>query len=78
MQRLNLQQTEIIQFQSQASRVMPGHGTGMLDSATNDDIYHDGNSVLKQVFSVLGNVIGGALLLTCMFVLPHLIGFFLS
>jgi hypothetical protein len=73
MQRLNLQQTEIIQFQSQASRVLPGHGTGAQDSATNDDIYHDENSVFKQVFSVLGNVIGGALLLSGMFVLPHLV-----
>ena len=73
MQRLNLQQTDIIQFQSQASRVAPGHGTGLGDSATNDDIYHDENSVLKQVFSVLGNVIGGALLLTGMFVLPHIV-----
>ena len=44
-----------------------------MDQAVNDDVYHDENSPLREVFSVLANVVGGALLLTAMFMLPHVI-----
>ena len=78
MQRVHFQQVEIVQFQSQASRVLPGHGTGAQQAAINDDVYEDEKSVLWLVFSVLGNVIGGLLLLSGLFVLPHVLAGILS
>ena len=73
MQGVLFQKAEITQVQSQASRVLPGHGTGVQEQAINDDVYHDESSPVRMVFSVLGNVIGGVLLLSGMFVLPHLV-----
>ena len=73
MQRVLFQHTGGTQIQSQASRVLPGHGTGVHEQAVNDDVYDDGVSPVWLVFAVLGNVIGGALLLSGMFVLPHVL-----
>lgn len=73
MQGLLFQQVEITRVQSQVGRVLPGHGTGKPVEAINDDVYHDATSPLRQVFSVLGNVIGGLLLLSALFVLPHVL-----
>ena len=73
MQRALFQQAGITKIHTQASRELPGHGTGAQEQAINDDVYHDKNTMLWMVFSVLGNVIGGALLLSCMFFLPHLV-----
>lgn len=78
MQGLLFQQVEITRVQSQAIRVMPGHGTGKPDDAINDDVYHDETSPLRQVFYVLGNVIGGVLLLSALFVLPHVLAGFVG
>lgn len=78
MQGAIFQQLEITEVQAQATRVLPGHGTGAQDQASNDDVYHDENSPLRMVLSVLGNVIGGGLLLYGMFALPHLVGGLLS
>jgi len=71
MQRVFFQQPGVNQFQSQASRMLPGHGTGELAPAINDESYDVKSSVLWLVISVLGNVIGGTLLLSGLFVLPH-------
>ena len=73
MQRVFFQQTGDTQIQSQASRVLPGHGTGVHGQAVNDDVYDDGASPVWLVFAVLGNVIGGMLLLSGLFVLPHVL-----
>jgi len=73
MQRAISRATTVTPFQTQASRVLPGHGTGADDQVINDDVYHDKNALLKEVFSVLANVIGGALLLSAMLILPHVI-----
>ena len=78
MQRAVFNQATITQIQTQATRVLPGHGTGMEDRAVNDDIYQDENSPLRLVFSVIANVVGGTLLLSGMFFLPHVIGRLLS
>ncbi len=78
MQPVIFQQAELIPIQSQASRVLPGHGTGVQELAINDDVYENENSVLRLVFSVLGNVIGGLLLLSGLFVLPHVLAGFLG
>jgi len=78
MQRAVFQQSTITLIQTQATRVLPGHGTGMDDLSVNDEFYHDGNSPARWVFSVLANVVGGTLLLSGMFFLPHLIGRLLS
>ena len=59
-------------IQSQAS-YLPGHGTGVKEKAANDDSFEDQLSVLKFVLSVLANVIGGALLISAMFIMPHII-----
>ena len=78
MQRVLFQQTGVTQIQSQASRVLPGHGTGVHGQAVNDDVYDDGVSPVRLVFAVLGNMIGGTLLLSGMFVLPHVLAGFLG
>ena len=71
MQRVLIQQPEI--SQSQASRVLAGHGTDEQEPAINDEFYDEKNSVLWLVVSVVGNVIGGTLLLSGMFILPHVL-----
>ena len=66
------------QLQTQVSLEFPGHGTGVEEQAVNDEIYHQEDSLLRMVFSVLANVVGGTLLLYVMFVLPHIIATLLS
>lgn len=78
MQRVTYQHTTITPFQSQATRVLPGYGTGEDGQAVNDDIYDDKNSLLREVFSILINVVGGTLLLSGMLILPYVIGWILS
>ena len=78
MQRVVIQQATFTQIQAQATRVLSGHDAGVDDQAVNDDIYHDENSPVRLVFSVLANVIGGTLLLSGMFYLPHVITILLS
>jgi hypothetical protein len=73
MQPALFHQTTITHVQTQASRVLPGHGTGMEIEAVNDDLYQDESSPLRLVLSVMANVIGGTLLLSGMFYLPHLL-----
>ncbi len=78
MHRATYQQTTITPFQTQATRVLPCHDTGADGQAVNDDIYDDKNTLLRQVFSILINVVGGALLLSGMLFLPHVIAGILS
>jgi len=73
MQSVIFQHTGATQIQSQATRILPGHGTGAHGQAVNDDLYDAGASPTRLVFAVLGNVIGGSLLLAAMFVLPHVL-----
>lgn len=67
------QEATPIHFHSQATRILPGHGTGLSAHAVNDDDYVEGVSGLRLAAAVLGNVLGGALLLASMFVLPHVV-----
>jgi len=78
MQRAIYHQAGIPQFQTQASRVLPAHDSGVEDQAINDDNYHDAHSLLRLVFSVLANVVGGALLLAGMLILPQVLAAVLS
>jgi hypothetical protein len=73
MQRANFQAAVITQFQTQATRVLPGHGTGIEEQAINDDSYIDDHSPLRLAFSVLANVVGGTLLFFGMLMLPHIV-----
>ena len=73
MQPALFQQATNLQIEPRANRVLPGHGTGVEDLAVNSEIYHDENSRLRLLFSVLGHVIGGTILLFGLFVLPHVI-----
>jgi VIT1/CCC1 family predicted Fe2+/Mn2+ transporter len=77
MQRAQTRDATPIHFRSQATRILPGHGTGLSAQAVNDDDFHEQPSSLQSVFSVLANVLGGALLLASMFVLPHVLAGFL-
>lgn len=70
MQQVIFQQTSGTKFHSQATYLLPGHGTGTKTPASNDENYQQEESVFKMTMSVLANVIGGALLLTAMFNLP--------
>lgn len=78
MQRSVFQQATYTQIQTQVTRVLPVHDAGVDEQAVNDDIYHDENSPIRMVFSVLANVVGGTLLLSGMFYLPHVIAKLLS
>ena len=78
MQRAIFKQVTPIQFQSQATRVVPGHGTGVQQQAVNDDVYHLESSLLWVVVSVAANVVGGVLLISGMFILPHVLAGFLG
>jgi len=78
MQGALFQQAEITQIPSQASAAVRGQGTGIQTQAVNDDVYHNENSPLRMLLSVLANVIGGALLLSAMLVFPHLVAGFLG
>ena len=73
MQGAIFQQITPIQFQSQATRVLPDHDTGAQERTVNDDDYHAETTLLRVIFAVLGNVVGGTLLLACMFVLPQIV-----
>jgi len=61
-------------IQPQATRVMPGHGTGAQHTVVNDAHYWTCTGVAKQVVAVLVNAIGGGLMILGMFFLPQVIG----
>lgn len=65
-------------FQSQASRRSPGHGSGVDRLSGKDELQQDKYPALRQVLSILANVVGGALLLSGMLILPHVIAGILS
>jgi len=73
MQQVLFQHKDCTGMDSRACREMPGHGTGMPQAAANDDRYDGEDHLLWRVLSVLGNVIGGALLLSVLFLLPHIV-----
>jgi hypothetical protein len=73
MQRAQSKGTTPIHFQSQATRVLPGHGTGALEAAVNDDEYLAKVAPLQLALEVAGNAIGGALLLASAVSLPYLV-----
>lgn len=73
MQRAQPTETTPIHFRSQATRVLPGHGTGDFERAVNDDDYHGEGSPLHVAFATAGNVFGGSVLLAAMLALPYLI-----
>lgn len=70
MQRVIYRQAIDVKFHSQATRMVPGHGTGVEYPASNDETYLQKEPVFKMILSVLMNVIGGTLLLAAMFSLP--------
>ena len=70
MQRADYQQATFVHGHTST---VSGHGTGMGGNAANDDSFQEQPSMLKLVLSVLANVIGGSLLLSAMFVMPHII-----
>ncbi len=78
MQQAIFQQAGFKPVYKQATRVIPDQVTGMQDSADNDETRHDKNSPLRLLFSILANAIGGVILLSLMFVLPHVIARILS
>jgi len=73
-----MQQATITPIHLQANHVTHGHGTGIDDVACNDEIYQEESTRVTMLLSVMANLAGGAVLLSGLFVLPHLIGFLLS
>jgi len=73
MQQVLFQLTDGSGTESWACREAPGHGTGAQLEAANDDCYEVENGTTWLVFSVVGNVIGGAILLTALVLLPHVV-----
>ena len=73
MQQAQLFETETGRGLLKADRLIPGHGTGVQAEALNDDCYHEETRPFWLVISVLGNVIGGSLLLFGLFLLPQIL-----
>jgi len=73
MQQVLFHQARHTKFQTQATYMLPGHGTGTKIPASNDEIYQDENSAGQVVLSVLANVVGGALLLSGLLSLPYVL-----
>ena len=83
MQQPIFQHATITDIETRIGRVLPGHGTGVGERAANSDSYRDESfgdepcpvecSRLQMMVSVLGNVIGGTILIYGLIVLPHLI-----
>jgi len=71
-------QTAFSRVHSQATRVPPRRATGVEDKAVNDAGSHRENSLWRMMVCVLANVIGGAVLLTGMYALPHILAKILS
>ena len=78
MQRAIFHQVSPIQFQTQATRVLPEHGNSVQDPAVNDEVFHEEISLVRTVFTLLANVIAGMLLLSAMFILPQVLAEILS
>ena len=83
MQLALFSQTPFSQDQAQATRVLPGRTAELEAQASNDDSFHEKSfheegSPWRMVLCVLANVIGGAILLSGMFILPHVIARMLS
>ena len=73
MHKAMLKQASFAVFETPAAGVVPGQVSDSVNQAVNDDIYLDGSSCPKMALSVLANAVGGSLLLSGMFFLPHLI-----
>lgn len=88
MQGAIFHQTTITSFQSQAfesqaspsqaSRRSQYHASGVDRLSGKDELQQDKYPALRQVLSILANVVGGALLLSGMLILPHVIAGILS
>ena len=78
MQRVLFQQTDTSKLQIAPDIVMPGHGTGMRAEAVNDDEYQQEMPILRMALSVLGNVLGGSVLLAGLYFLPHVFAIIVS
>ena len=70
MQQLIFQQSTDTTVHPQATYTLPGHGTGTGNPASNDETYLQEESGIRLLLSVLGNVVGGSVLLAAMFNLP--------
>lgn len=78
MQRVLFQQTDTSQLQVAHDSVMPGHGTGVRVEAVNDEDYQQETSIWRMVLSVLGNVLGGSVLLAGLYFLPQVFAIILG
>ena len=78
MQRVLFQQSDTGQLQVAHESIMPGHGTGACAEAVNDDEYQQEMPILRMALSVLGNVLGGSVLLAGLYFLPHVFAIILS
>lgn len=78
MQRAVSHAVTPIRFHSQATRVVAMQGADLPDSAVNDDVYQERVSVAGQALRIIANVIGGALMLAGLLVMPHILAGFLN
>ena len=78
MQQVIFQQTGFKPIHTQATRVFPDKPAGLEDREPPEKTCHDESSPLRVLFSLLANVLGGLLLLSLMYVLPHVIAKILS
>ena len=73
-----MQQATITPIHLQENLVTHGHGTGIEGEACNDETFSQDHTRVTFLLSVLANLVGGAVLLTSLFALPHLIGILLN
>ncbi len=72
MQQLSIHLGRPTKLLNQATCMLPGHGGGSGDEASNDASYVRQYAVFRMVIAVLANVVGGALLLSGMLILPYI------
>lgn len=73
MQQVLFQPKDFTGLDSRACRKVPGHGTGIQREAANDDCYDAETGPVWLMLSVVGNAIGGAILLSGLLLLPHIV-----
>lgn len=73
MNRAQVQSSPPRHLHAQATRVVPGHGTGVLGNAFNDARYWSFVAAVRRTLSLLANVIGGGLVILAMLLLPQLL-----
>ena len=73
-----MQQATITPIHLHTNQVLACEDAGIKDPACNDENYAQMPTMFSTVLAVAANLLGGAILLSGLLMLPYLIGFMLS